>query len=164
LVKLKPANSQTGFQPTFNIIYDSIFNFPTTSIINSSESILKWKRHTLDSQYSLFGDRLFICRSAYYLSGKCLMSAALPKKMMQPFSLWSFITSDANQIRKTLGTRLFLNNLSSKLLTKIQFEYYLLFTISGKVAETLMLFSNNSKNDSNIGIEELKQLGLLFRP
>jgi hypothetical protein len=43
-------------------------------------SILKWKRHTLDSQYSLFGDRLFICRSAYYLSGKCLMSAALPKK------------------------------------------------------------------------------------
>jgi hypothetical protein len=58
----------------------------------------------------------------------------------QPFSLWSFITSDANQIRQTLGTRLFLNNLSSKLLTKIQFEYYLLFTISGKVAETLMLF------------------------
>jgi hypothetical protein len=43
----------------------------------------------------------------------------------QPFSLWSFITSDANQIRQTLGTRLFLNNLSSKLLTKIQFEYYL---------------------------------------
>jgi hypothetical protein len=42
------------------------FSFPTTSIINSSESILKWKRHTLDSQYSLFGDRLFICRSAYY--------------------------------------------------------------------------------------------------
>jgi hypothetical protein len=30
------------------------------------------------------------------------MSAALPKKMdEQPFSLWSFITSDANQIRKT---------------------------------------------------------------
>jgi hypothetical protein len=54
LVKLK-VYSQTGFQPTFNIIYDSIFNFPTTSIINSSESILKWKRHTLDSQYSLFG-------------------------------------------------------------------------------------------------------------
>jgi hypothetical protein len=54
-LELKPANSQTGFQPTFNIIYDSIFNFPTTSIINSSESILKWKRHTLDSQYSLFG-------------------------------------------------------------------------------------------------------------
>jgi hypothetical protein len=27
MVKLKPANSQTGFQPTFNIIYDSIFNF-----------------------------------------------------------------------------------------------------------------------------------------
>jgi hypothetical protein len=75
---LNKTNSQTGFQPTFNIIYDSIFNFPTTSIINSSESILKWKRHTLDSQYSLFGDRLFICRSAYYLSGKCLMSAALP--------------------------------------------------------------------------------------
>jgi hypothetical protein len=66
MVKLKPVNSQTGFQPTFNIIYDSIFSFPTTSIINSSESILKWKRHTLDSQYSLFGDRLFICRSAYY--------------------------------------------------------------------------------------------------
>jgi SpoVK/Ycf46/Vps4 family AAA+-type ATPase len=163
LAKLKPANSQTGFQPTFNIIYDSIFSFPTISIINSSErSILKWKRHTLDSQYSLFGDRLFICRSAYYLSGKCLMSAALPKKMdEQPFSLWSFITSDANQIRKTLGTRLFLNNLSSKLLTKIQFEYYLLFTISGKVAETLMLCSNNSKNDSNIGIEELKTAGLV---
>jgi hypothetical protein len=59
MVKLKPVNSQTGFQPTF-IIYDSIF-FPTTSIINSSErSILKWKRHTLDSQYSLFGDRLYL--------------------------------------------------------------------------------------------------------
>jgi hypothetical protein len=79
LVKLKPANSQTGFQPTFNIIYDSFLIFQLH--INSSErSILKWKRHTLDSQYSLFGDRLFICRSAYYLSGKCLMSAALPKK------------------------------------------------------------------------------------
>jgi hypothetical protein len=36
LVKIK-----TGFQPTFNIIYDSIFNFPTTSIINSSEEYIK---------------------------------------------------------------------------------------------------------------------------
>jgi len=164
LVKLKPVNSQIGFQPTFNLIYDNLFSFSTTATINSSEkNVLQWKRHTLDSQYSLFGDRLFICRSAYYLSGKRLMSAALPKKMdEQPFSLWSFITSDTNQIRQTLGTRLFLNNLSSKLLTKIQFEYYLLFTISGKVAETLMLFSNNSKNDSNIGIEELKTAGLVI--
>jgi hypothetical protein len=105
-LKLKPVNSQTGFQPTFNIIYDSIFFFQLHQYKLKRKSILKWKRHTLDSQYSLFGDRLFICRSAYYLSGKCLMF--LPKKMdEQPFSLWSFITSDANQIRKTLGTRLF---------------------------------------------------------
>lgn len=161
-VKRNPADSQKGFEPNFNIIYDNLFcSTPNENL--TEKNVLKWKRYTLDSQYELFGDPLFICRSAYYLSGKCLMLAALPTKMDdQPFSLWSFIMSDTNKTRQTLGTELFLNNLSSKLLTKIQFEYYLLFTISGKVAETLMLLSNRSKNDSNIGVEALKTAGLII--
>jgi hypothetical protein len=182
-IEMKFSCLTIGFEPNFSLIYGNLCTGNSAFIplafakakgsnrakgltekvnLGSSieKSLLKWKHHTLSNQSSIFGDELFICRSAYYLSGKCLMLAALPKKIHeQPFSLWSFITLGDNQMRKTLGTELFLSNLSSKLLTKIEFEFYLLFIISGKVSETLMLLSNNSKNDSNIGVAELKTAG-----
>ena len=180
LVEPQFSGMTIGFEPNFSLIYGNLCtsNGPRghLGVLGNSEltvnknsggciekRLLKWKYHTLSNQYSLFGDELFICRSAYYLSGKCLMLAALPKKIHeQPFSLWSFITLGDNQMRKTLGTELFLSNLSSKLLTKIEFEFYLLFVISGKVSETLMLLSNDSKNDSNIGVDEFKTAGSII--
>nr|YP_009367484.1 cell division protein [Pseudoneochloris marina]ARK14475.1 cell division protein [Pseudoneochloris marina] len=119
----------------------------------------KWKTRSFSNQKNLFGDCLFINRSAYYLSGKALLFSTLNQKMFhqQPMSLWAF-DKQAEQSQKQLD----ISYLSKQLLTKLQFENYLLSVIAGKSAEILLLINCQSRNESDIGSFELKKLGLLL--
>nr|YP_636192.1 cell division protein [Tupiella akineta]AAV80616.1 cell division protein [Tupiella akineta] len=134
-------------------------------------TLLKWQNFTLLNQTSLFGDSLFINRSAYYLSGKALIHVAsrVEKRIDEPISLWSFSGSVQTRQKKSSDPSFGVatQGKSSKLfLTKIQFENFILSLIAGKAAEKLMLANQlgiQKKNDSNIGIMELKELGLLIK-
>ena len=121
--------------------------------------LLKWKNFNSISQTALFGDALFINRSAYYLSGKAFIRFATltETKKEKPIRLWTF-----TGLTKTRHKQKFK---SKQFLTKIQFEKFLLSLIAGKATETLLLanYSNDQKkNNSNIGIEELKEFGFLM--
>jgi hypothetical protein len=134
-------------------------------------TVLKWQKFNLINQNSLFGDSLFINRSAYYLSGKALINVTskIEKQIDEPISLWSFTgsfqTRQKNSSDSSLGVTP--QGKSSKLfLTKIQFENFILSLIAGKASETLMLSNQlgvQKKNESNIGIMELKELGVLIK-
>lgn len=121
--------------------------------------LLKWTDFNSISQTLLFGDALFINRSAYYLSGKAFIRFATlnePKKE-KPIRLWTFTGLTQTRHKQKLKSKQFL--------TKLQFEKFLLSLIAGKATETLMLANystDQKKNKSNIGIEELKEFGSLM--
>lgn len=143
------------FSSSLNLLYWNILNLNFDN--ERGTTCFKSNNHSLVSQEFLLGEALMLRRGAYYISGQCLMSAASGKMPVQSLNLWSLLLGN-DQI-----TQLNLSNLSNTLFTKIDFELYLLFLISGKVAEILMLSSNNSKNYSTIGRDELKLVGSLFK-
>ena len=158
---------QTQNKKNLNFIYYNLLFLNKTG----SQTLLKWQNFNLLNQSFLFGDSLFINRSAYYLSGKVLTNVAsrVEKRIDEPISLWSFTGSVQTRQKKTsdpsfgIGTQ----GKNSKLfLTKIQFENFILSLIAGKATETLMLANQlgiEKKNESTIGILELKELGLLIK-
>lgn len=157
----KVVNEELSFNPSLNLVYYDLLNLSLTR--TQKKTGLKWKQHSLDLSYSLFQDDLYILRPAYYLSGQCLLNTILPNQIdrAQQFSLRSLIGSDEAQMSE-IETSIFFKHLQEKLITKYQFECYLLVSLGGKIAETLMLVSNNSKNDSDLGIGQLKNAGSIL--
>ena len=112
-------------------------------------------------QYTIFGDFIFINRAAYYIAGKALILRALKYKMVdpKPLSLWSLTKKSTEYKNKQKD---FIQQLEKQLLTKIQFENYLLSIIAGKAAETLILPNFDLKDQSDLGIDELQKIGWLL--
>nr|YP_010733709.1 cell division protein [Gayralia brasiliensis]YP_010733783.1 cell division protein [Monostroma nitidum]WEG92980.1 cell division protein [Gayralia brasiliensis]WEG93054.1 cell division protein [Monostroma nitidum] len=128
---------------------------------NHSKTLLKWQTFNWINQTSLFSDSLFINRSAYYLSGKALLNFSTQIDPVDPpMSLWCFTHS-----MKSRQTNPFQKS-KAACVAKIEFENVLLSLIAGKAAETLMLSNQlnpQKKQQSNIGIHELKQLGFVIK-
>nr|YP_009367423.1 cell division protein [Sarcinofilum mucosum]ARK14387.1 cell division protein [Sarcinofilum mucosum] len=124
-------------------------------------TFLKWQNFNFKQQNLLFGDSLFINRSAYYLSGKSLINFSNQNQLFgqkdQPISLWSFTGSSREKTRHPKFS------FQNGFITKIHFENFLLSLIAGKAAEKLMLTNSLQKQESNIGLDELKELRGLVR-
>nr|YP_009538343.1 cell division protein [Capsosiphon fulvescens]AWX64032.1 cell division protein [Capsosiphon fulvescens]AYV89949.1 cell division protein [Capsosiphon fulvescens] len=156
--------SSPGHDSSLNNDLEMNWNYfaKQTSGLSAAHISAAMNRSLLKVIYSsMFGDDLFICREAYYLSGQCLMYAVLPEKAhFSPGNLWSLSTGKDSM--RSIGFDKVLKSLISQFNTKAQYEYYLLFLISGKVSETLMLINNDSKNDSSLGNESLKIVGQMI--
>ena len=111
-------------------------------------------------QQSLFSDSLFINRIAYYLGGKALILTIFKKPMsnFNTLNLWLI----KNKVNSKIKKKLFIEQFIKKLITKQDFEHFLFFILSGKIAETKMLLNTNSKNFSNFTCDELKEVSWLL--
>nr|YP_009367870.1 cell division protein [Hazenia capsulata]ARK14831.1 cell division protein [Hazenia capsulata] len=143
-----------------NFIYYNLIFFKASNKKKTGHILLQWQNCNLLNQSSLFGDSLFINRSAYYLSGKALITFKnrIDTNLEQPIHLWSFMGAIQKRQKKNVDFK--------ALLTKSQFEQFLVSLIAGKAGETLMLsaqFESQKKNISTIGIEELKEFGLVSK-
>lgn len=151
-------------------LYYSLLSLKELSVKQVSPTFLKWQTLNTESQNDLFGDFLFLNRSAYYLSGKSLIrfynlskqnkdQIQSPELPDQPISLWTFIRPSQTQSPK-LSSRS-----ANSFLTKIQFNDLLLTLIAGKATETLMLANQfeDRKAESTIGISDLKEYRSLIR-
>ena len=110
-------------------------------------------------QQLLLNDSIFINRMSYYLGGKTLILIILKKyiKNLNYLSLFSYKLEN-NQVQNNF----FIQKIIKKLITKEEFENYLLFIITGKISEIKYLLNNNLINISNISINELKEIGWLL--
>lgn len=149
-------------QKTKNLseIYYHLLSLNDSALSKNPLTFLKSQSFNFSKQNSLFGDSLFINRSAYYLSGKSLINFSNQNQSLgqrdQPISLWSFIGSSQARHPKL--------SFQNGFLTKIQFESSLLSLIAGKATEKLMLTNQLfQKQESNIGLDELKELRGLIR-
>ena len=110
-------------------------------------------------QQLLLNDSIFISRMSYYLGGKALILTILKKhiKNLDYLNLFSH-KFEKNKIKNNFVIKQFIE----KLITKEEFENYLLFIITGKISEIKFLLNNNLINISNISIDELKEIGWLL--
>lgn len=124
-------------------------------------SFLKPIDHTLiEIQEHMFGDGIAILRSAYYTAGKALIIGLLDNDTMfdaLPLSLWSHIRGFEET---RFNQQRFIHGLARRLITKPQFEKYLLALVAGKMSEKFLLLQD-PQNESNIGMSELQQMNWL---
>ena len=158
----------------FQRICPSNRNLVNYNLITSFESSTILPQHTkkcatLQSQF--FGDELMLQRAAYYNAGKALVIGLLEDNLFDALvlTLWSNIKT-LHQGRFTQET--FVQSLASQLIARRQFESYLLALIAGKAGEHMLLTNyqanlievngeRKSLNYSDIGLEELQQMGWL---
>lgn len=113
------------------------------------------------SQQLILNDSIFINRMSYYLGGKSLLLNTLKKpiKNLNSLNLWLIKNKfEKNKIKQDI----FIKTVIKKLITKEEFENYLLFLITGKISEIKFLFNNHLENISNLGINDLKEIGWLL--
>ena len=112
-------------------------------------------------QKLILNDSLFINRSSYYLGSKALLLNILkqPIQHLNYFNLWLIKNKfNKNKIKKDS----FVKILIKKLITKQEFENYLLFIITGKISEIKFLLNNYLIDFSNIAVDDLKEIGWLL--
>ena len=173
LQKQQEKNSQhvenKGSEKELNIFPKSHFLYYTflfhsietegklTEKCNGKKTFLPGTKDNFKNQINLFGDSLFLNRSAYYLSGKAIVKLAsvLQNPLDQPSCLWSFGTKVPQKRQKQKSHK-------KPFLNKMEFENFLFSLLAGKASESRMLKNQigiSQQNQSNIGTNELKEFG-----
>ena len=136
-----------------NIHYNNQKKFFTKYYINNYKKKKKIQQFILN-------DYSFINRVSFYLAGKALILILLKKNInLKNLNLWLIKNKfEKNKIKK----KKFIKQVIKKLITKEEFESYLLFLITGHISEIKFLLNNNIKNFSNISVNELKEIGWLL--
>ena len=131
----------------------SKFNLSSTPVFDQYYQNIYEKQNKI--QKLILNDSVFINRISYYLGGKALILTTLKKHInLNNLNLWL--------IKNKFEKNNFINQFIKKLITKEEFESYLLFIITGKISEIKFLLNNNLKNVSNIALDELKEIGWLL--
>lgn len=130
-------------------------------LFSTKQGLLQTNFNKFKLGRQLFTDPYCLNRISYYLSGKALVFCFLKeKRTLSTLSLWSTLQTIT---RQKVSTKTYINQVNKQFVTKYQFENYLLLLISGKASEFLLLQNYQCTNYSNIGINELQQIGWVLR-
>ena len=147
-----------------------VMDFNYIKMANSSyqsqtlfDSIMQKNRlHMNELQQQWFGDSLGLQRSIYYTAGKAVILSLLKTDLFDGVDLnvWNNIKS-LKELHSSENR--FIQNIAGQLITKSQFENYLLALIAGKVGEHFLLASHNKKNYSNLGMDEILKMNWISK-